>query len=307
MSVALGHPRSAAARPPAQGSSSTALWQQIDAYVEAERQAARIPGIALGIVQGEQVVHLQGFGVADPSGRAVTAETPFYIGSAAKSMTAVAILQLAEQGRLELDAPVQHYLPWFTLADPEAAARLTVRHLLTQTSGLARATGIDVATNRTDVEDGALERQVRAWHDAETTSPPGTTFQYNNANYVILGLLVETVSGQSFESYLEQHLFAPLEMRQARVGRSERAGSRVAMGYRYWFGAPRAADLNYGRVLNPAGGAAACDLDDGELSGRRLRRGLLRVGLDGGDAGWRPGGIAHRRPADLSCRDAAHP
>ena len=232
-------------------------WAAIDAYVEQERQAARIPGVALGIVQGDRVVHLQGYGEADPSGRAVTPQTRFYIGSAAKSMTAMAIMQLVEQGKLDLDAPVQRYLPWFTLADPAATANITVRHLLTHTSGLPRAIGLDVATNRNDLQDGGLERQVRAWHDAEAAAPAGTTFQYNNANYVILGLLVETLSGQSFESYLQQHIFVPLEMDEVTVGSSPDAAQPVAVGYRYWFGVPRAADINYGRVINSAGGVIA--------------------------------------------------
>jgi CubicO group peptidase (beta-lactamase class C family) len=232
-------------------------WAAIDAYVEQERQAAHIPGVALGIVQGDRVVHLQGFGEADPSGRAVTPQTPFYIGSATKSMTAVAIMQLVEQGKLNLDAPIQRYLPWFTLADPTAAAQITVRHLLTHTSGLSRAIGLDVATNRNDLQDGGLERQVRAWHDAEAAAPAGTTFQYNNANYVILGLLVETLSGQSFESYFQQHIFVPLEMEDATVGPSPDAAQPVAVGYRYWFGVPHAAHRNYGRVINSAGGVIA--------------------------------------------------
>ncbi len=232
-------------------------WATIDAYVEQERQAARIPGLALGIVEADRIVHVQGFGVADPSGRAVTAETPFYVGSTAKSFTAMAIMQLVEQGTLDLDAPVQQYLPSFTLADPAAAASITVRHLLTQTSGLSKAMGLDVATNRADISDGALERQVRAWQNAETTTPPGTTFQYNNANYVILGLLIETLSGQSYESYLQEHIFAPLEMHDATVGLGESTAQDRAVGYRYWFGVPRAADLKYGRVILPAGGVIA--------------------------------------------------
>ena len=93
---------------PARALSSTALWQRIDEYVETQRQAARIPGLALGIVQGEQIVHLQSFGVAEASGLPVTPQTRFYIGSTAKSITAMAIMQLVERGQLELDAPVSH-------------------------------------------------------------------------------------------------------------------------------------------------------------------------------------------------------
>ena len=88
----------------------------IDRYVEQEMQATRLPGLALGIVQGDQIVHLKGFGSADPTGRAVTPHTPFILGSVSKSLTALAVMQLVEAGKVELDAPVQRYLPWFRVA-----------------------------------------------------------------------------------------------------------------------------------------------------------------------------------------------
>lgn len=118
----------------------------IDAYVQSEMQAARVPGLALGIVQGDHIVHLKGFGIADPSGRPVTPQTPFMIGSTTKSMTAVAIMQLVEADTVELDAPVQQYLPWFRVADSDASARITIRHLLNHTSGLPTTTQAEFIT-----------------------------------------------------------------------------------------------------------------------------------------------------------------
>jgi CubicO group peptidase (beta-lactamase class C family) len=88
--------------------SNEADFAQIDAYVSSQMQAMRLPGLALGIVHGNQIVHLHGFGEADQSGRAVTAQTPFVIGSMTKSFTALAIMQLVEAGKIQLDAPVQH-------------------------------------------------------------------------------------------------------------------------------------------------------------------------------------------------------
>src|SRR3970040_2275197 len=85
----------------------------IDAYVTEQMNNLGIPGMALGIVQDGQITHLQGFGVADSSGRAVTPQTPFYLGSVTKSFTALAVMQLVEEGQVDLDAPVQKYLPWF--------------------------------------------------------------------------------------------------------------------------------------------------------------------------------------------------
>ena len=84
----------------------------IDAYVSAQMQANHIPGVALGLVHNDQVMHVQGFGTADSTGRAVTPHTPFILGSVSKSFTALAIMQLVEAGKVNLDAPVQRYLPW---------------------------------------------------------------------------------------------------------------------------------------------------------------------------------------------------
>ena len=104
---------------------AAADFAAIDAYIEAQMRELRIPGLALGIVQGDQIVHLKGFGVAGPDGRPVTPQTPFQINSLGKPMTAVAIMQLVEAGKLDLDAPVQRYLPAFRVADEAASAQIT--------------------------------------------------------------------------------------------------------------------------------------------------------------------------------------
>ena len=107
--------------------------QAIDDYVAAQVIGAHIPGLALGIVNADGTAHVHGFGQAGPSGQAVSGHTPFIIGSMSKSFTALAVMQLVEDGKLELDAPVQRYIPWFRVADAVASSRITVRHLLNQT------------------------------------------------------------------------------------------------------------------------------------------------------------------------------
>jgi CubicO group peptidase (beta-lactamase class C family) len=207
----------------------------IDAYIDGQIRELRIPGLALGIVQGDQIVHLKGFGVADPSGRPVTPQTPFMIGSVTKSFTALAIMQLVEQGKVELDAPVQRYLPAFRVADEAASAQITVRHLLNQTSGLSRATGNQFQASR-DMRADVLERQVRSLSTAQLTEPVGVAFQYSNANWWPLGLIIQTVSGQPYNVYIQQHILAPLEMRQSFTSVADAQKQGLAMGYRYWFG-----------------------------------------------------------------------
>ena len=249
----LAQPAGVQAGPaPMAGPEMATLMGTIDTYVERERQAARIPGIALAIVQGDQVVHLQGFGEADPSGRAVTAQTPFVIGSASKSFTAVAIMQLVEAGKVELDAPVQRYLPWFRVADAAASARITVRHLLTHSSGLPGGDETPIIS-REDTSADAIERQVRALATVELAHPPGSTVEYSSKGYTTLGLIVETVSGQSYEAYVRQHIFTPLQMDHSFTSPEEARGFGLAEGHQFWFGQPRQARLPFPRGVLPAG------------------------------------------------------
>jgi len=207
----------------------------IDAYIAAEMREQRIPGLALGITHGDQIVHLKSFGVADPSGRPVTPQTPFMIGSVSKSFTALAVMQLVEQGKVDLDAPVQRYLPWFRVADETASAQITVRHLLNQTSGLSNATGKQFQASR-DMRADALERQTRWLRTAQLTQPVGATFQYSNANLWPLGMLIQTVSGEPYDVYIQQHVLAPLEMHQSSTSVADAQAQGMATGYRYWFG-----------------------------------------------------------------------
>lgn len=203
----------------------------IDAYVRTEIKRLGIPGLALGIVYRDQIVHLQGFGVADSAGRRVTPETPFHIGSLTKSFTALAVMQLVEAGEVELDTPVQKYLPWFTLEDRDASAQITVRHLLNQASGLSEKDGNRLWISAASMEEA--ERQMRTLH---VRYPVGTKYQYCNLNYVVLGLVVENISGQSYADYVAEHIFRPLEMRQSYVSHEVAMAHDLAEGHYYVLG-----------------------------------------------------------------------
>jgi CubicO group peptidase (beta-lactamase class C family) len=182
----------------------------------------------------------------------VTPQTPFVIGSTAKSFTALAIMQLVEEGKVELGAPVRRYIPWFTLADEEASSRITVRHLLNQTSGLPTEIGT-VYLLREDLSPEALEREVRALKNMKLERPPGSSFEYNNMNYSVLGLIVQEVSGEPYERYIEEHIFSPLKMENSFADYLEAKENGLAQGHRYWFGIPRPAEMFYNRGATPSG------------------------------------------------------
>src|SRR6266496_5653821 len=203
----------------------------IDAYVSAQMQANHIPGVALGLVHNDQIVHLRGFGSADQSGRVVTPQTPFILASVSKSFTALAVMQLVEAGKIELDAPVQRYLPWFRVADPVASARITVRHLLYHTSGIP-SSGYACATDRVTM---TLEQYVRSLATLTLDRPVGSRPNYCSTNYDVLGLIVQTVSGEPYATYMQQHIFAPLQMHDSFASEQEARRDGLAQSYRWFF------------------------------------------------------------------------
>ncbi len=224
----------------------------LDRFVDGSLQAARIPGLALGVVRGGEVAYLQGYGVAGPDGRPMTAQTPLILGSTSKSFTALAVMQLVEAGALALDAPVTTYLPWFRTADPDASAKITVRHLLYQTSGLGTYDGrAGLADN--DQGPDALEKGVREIRRAALSQPPGQKFEYSNVNYNALGLIVQAVAGMSYEDYVRTRIFQPLQMRHSAAALSDTAAIGLSTGYRSWLGWPIAFEAPFPRRATPAG------------------------------------------------------
>ena len=238
--------------PTANGAAAASSFAEIESFVKDEMAAQRIPGLALGIVEGDRIAYMRGFGTADDSGAEVTPQTPFIIGSVAKSFTALAIMQLVEAKRVELDAPVQRYVPWFRVASERASAEISVRHLLNHTSGLSTKTGRSFQGDG-DTSATALEQAVRKLESAALTAPVGSKYQYSTINFSVLGLIVQTVSGQSYEDYVEKRIFDPLQMRNSYTSEAAAQPHGLATGHNYWFGRSRAADLPYNRGLVPAG------------------------------------------------------
>jgi CubicO group peptidase (beta-lactamase class C family) len=162
-------------------------------------------------------------------------------------------MQLVEAGKVELDAPVQRYLPWFRVADLQASSQITVRHLLNQTSGLPMIAGM---VNLADLDDrpDAAERQARSLSTVKLSHAVGTAFEYSNLNYNLLGLIVEAASGETYAEYIQRHIFAPLGMSHSYTSQASAKQDGLAVGYRYWFAHPVAIpDLPIARGSLPSG------------------------------------------------------
>jgi len=232
---------------------TSANFDEVDSYISTRMKELGIPGAALVIVQGDQLVHLKGFGVADGSGRPVTPQTPFFTGSTGKSFTALAIMQLVEAGKVKLDAPVQTYLPWFRVADGKASEVITVRQLLNMASGIPQSIGQEQITNF-NLSDSAIENNVRELAKIELIAPPGERYEYSNSNYVTLGMIIQAVTGQSYEAYIREHVFQPLDMQNSFASKTEAQQDGLAAGYQKWFGIPMASpNLPFSRGSLPVG------------------------------------------------------
>ncbi|MGE5601699.1 MAG: serine hydrolase domain-containing protein [Nitrososphaerales archaeon] len=227
-------------------------FDAIDKFVAGQMAAQRVPGLALGIIEGDQVRYLQGYGAA-AAGQPVAPQTQFHIASLSKSFTAVAVMQLVEVGRVELDAPVRRYLPDFTLADPAAAKRITVRQLLNHTSGLGDAGVPDLRLAR----PATPAERIETLRDAQPVAAPGSKFQYTDVNYQILARLVEVVSGEPFSDYLQTHIFAPLHMAGTVNALSSfevaQKADHLAQGHLLAFGLPVASGEETGYLAGSSG------------------------------------------------------
>lgn len=212
------------------GSRSGLDAEALDAYIFGQMSKHEIQGISIAVTSKTETIYLKGYGTAG-NGRAMTPQTPMYIGSQSKSVTGLAVAQLIKQGKVKLDEPVQTYIPSFQVADEEASRRITIQHLLHHTSGLSEAGFTVILPN-----DATNEDAVRALADAELTAPVGTTFQYFNVGYDVLAVVVQNVSGMTYEEYIQKNIFDPLEMTHTYTNPERARANGLSQGYSRFFG-----------------------------------------------------------------------
>jgi D-alanyl-D-alanine carboxypeptidase len=223
LSAALAAP--AAAQQPAPPELPVRLeqaWQQLDAYVAQQMRQSRTPGVALALTTREGTVTVRTYGWADlKEGIPVAPDTHFQSGSISKSFTALALLQLVEEGKLLLDAPLSEYWPWFEVRTAHPA--FTIHHLLRHTSGLPR--------DRDDIPTSLFS----AWavRERETAAPPGVRWAYSNVGYQILGYLLEELDGASYSDSIRRRILGPAGMGDTEPVITHAARHRLAVGYRY--------------------------------------------------------------------------
>ncbi len=247
----------------------------LDGVIGKQMQGDHIPGAAVSVVKDGQLLFAKGYGSADlQAGKPVNAQTTlFRIGSVSKLFTATAVLQLAEQGKLNLHADVNTYLKTFHLPAtyPEP---ITLAHLLTHTAGFeGRETGLQEARTTSDLKPLG---QLLAEHMPARVRPPGELTAYSNYGFALAGYIVEQVSGMPFEQYVEQHIFQRLRMRESsfRQPLEARLSADLSQGYSYSNGGYRPAPFE-AIAVPPAGAMSATATDMARFMLAQLQHGRL--------------------------------
>ena len=260
-----------------------AIRNSIDRFITAEMSRQRIPGMSVAVLRGDSVLIARGYGVANIEQRApATDSTVYAVGSLSKQFTAAAIVLLSQQGRLGLDDPITRYLP----EGSAVWSAVTIRHLLTHTSGIPQDTALDWRKDYSEIEMVRSAAQPLEFQ-------PGELESYSSTGYALLGVIIHRVTRVSWGDFVRDHVFRPLGMTTARVNSDIEIVPNRAAGYQIvndtlrnqeWVSpsinatadcclsfsvrdlARWAVGLNHGRVLGRAGldmSWAAVRLNDG--------------------------------------------
>jgi CubicO group peptidase (beta-lactamase class C family) len=212
-----------------QASDFSARLAALEKELEAKRQELGVPGLSLVVVKDDQVVLMKGYGVKDVERKLpVTPDTLFAIGSSSKAFTGLTAMMSVDEGKLSLDDSPKKYLPYFKLQDPEADAKITVRDLMTHSSGL----------NRTDLAwaSGAFTREevIKIAGLAKPTAKFREKFLYQNVMYGAAGEVVAKVQNESWEKFVTRRVFKPLGMKSTNLTIQEMQRAKdYALGYSY--------------------------------------------------------------------------
>ena len=271
----------------------TALEQQLGEQIAAAMEKYAVPGVALGLVHGDDE-HMAGFGVTNiEQPLPVDADTLFQIGSTTKTVTGTLAMRLVEEGTLDLDAPIRTYLPDLRLRDADVAARVTMRHLLTHTGGWVGDYFGDTGRG-----EDAVARMVDSMAEVAQLTPLGEVWSYNNAGFYLAGRVLEVLTGRPYETLAQDWVFDPLDMDRSFFFAEDMITYRVAAGHEEppGDGATRptvARPWGLPRAIAPAGGIVSTVRD-------QLRYARFHLG-----DGTAPGGARLLTPASLALMQTA--
>ncbi|MFC7049464.1 serine hydrolase domain-containing protein [Emcibacter nanhaiensis] len=202
------------------------IFYNLQELLGTARQATDVPGAVAAVYHKGEIYQAAAGVVNFRTGVAVTQDSVFQIGSVTKSLTATLVMMLVEEGKLDLEAPVTKYLDHFNLAQKEKTALITLRHLLSHTSGIDG----DLIADTGRGED-CLEKFIRLLDGVNLLHEPGEFFSYCNVGYIILGRIIELVEGAPFDKVLKERLLVPLGLDHAVMFAEEALFFNTAIGH----------------------------------------------------------------------------
>ncbi|MBS3681168.1 beta-lactamase family protein [Ornithinibacillus massiliensis] len=224
---------------------------QIQSFMEKALEEYNIPGATLAVVHKGNIIFQDSWGTMS-DGSPVSEDTTFLIGSISKPLTSLAIMELVEEGEIILDEPIDTYIPWFTYKT-DSNKSIRVRHLLEQTSGISTYEGLKVTDQENRDENSGITQAVEELSGVELRQSPGKVYEYNSANYLLLGAIIEAVSNQAFSTYINDNIFAPLDMENTTADYESAIDKGLVPGYQSWFGQPVKGDGLYDHSGAPYG------------------------------------------------------
>lgn len=224
---------------------------KIEDYINKNLNQSKIPGLSITIVKYDKTIYQKGFGYSDIENKLrVNSKTLFEIGSNSKAVTALGILCLQKDGKLELQDQVSKYIPWLKVKYNGKEVPITIEQLLYQTSGIPFKTIKNIPISD---KNNAIEETVRTLVGIELDSEPGKNFQYATINYDVLGLIIEKITRKSYESYIKENIFKPMGLNNTYLYKSEFDKDQMAKGYMFFLFQPRLYNAPVYNGNKPAG------------------------------------------------------
>ena len=231
-------------------------FNRLDDYLKNEMSSYQIPGLAVGIIKDGEIIYCKGFGSNVGDKHQVNAESPFVLASLTKSFTGLAISQLESHGQLRYTDRIRDYLPFFNLKDVNYQDSITINHLLDHRSGIP-----SISSYKTNRDGLDLEEKARRLKNVKGNESLGD-FEYANDNYALLGLIIEKVSGKSYQDYVQKQILRPLNMSNTFFSQEDAVRHKMAKGHQLNFGLPLPSKITYHKANLPNGGmlSSASDL-----------------------------------------------
>lgn len=261
-------------RPTVESPVETTLTRKLDQYIQENLDRQKIPGFTIAITRNDSVIYTRAFGYTNvDTKQPMKPENVFHWASVSKTFVATAIMQLVEQGKINLDEKLVTYLPYFRQQDPYYK-NITIRQMLNHTSGIGDVD--DYEWDKPQYDSLALERFVKSIANDKMVFAPGTDLKYSNTAYETLGDVIAKVSGMSFETYVRKNIFDPLEMKTSSFLYQEIPDSLKVSGHRWAIKTVVSKHYPYNRMHGPSSTLNSNVIEMTHYARAHLNRGVYK-------------------------------